>query len=133
MNRPRVMLVEDEFLIAHAVSELLESAGATVLGPYPSMQPAMAALDEGIPPDAAILDVNLAEQRVFALADRLIELRVPIVFTTGYDASTLPERYAGIPCLQKPVRIALVLDALGLTVPRPDETRPSSPRKEGQP
>lgn len=127
------MLVEDEFLIAHAVGELLESAGVSVLGPYPSIPPAMALLDGGAPPDAAILDVNLAEQRVFTLADRLIEWRVPIVFTTGYDASTLPERYAGIPCLQKPVRIALVLDALGLTAPRPDETRSSSSRKEGQP
>lgn len=126
------MLVEDEFLIAHVVSELLESEGMTVVGPYAAIQPAMAMLDGGERPDGAILDVNLAEQRVFSLADRLIELRVPIVFTTGYDASILPERYAGIPCLQKPVRIALVLDALGLTVPRSDETRPSSPR-EGQP
>ncbi|MDF4004022.1 response regulator [Luteibacter sp. PPL552] len=108
------MLVEDEFLIAHAVRKMLESSGIVVIGPYPAVRPALDWLDNEPRPDGAILDVNLAEQRVFSLADRLLELGVRIVFTTGYDASSLPARYAGVTCLQKPVRIARVLEALGL-------------------
>lgn len=107
-----VMVVEDEFLIAKGLSDLLRLHGYEVRGPYPSVPTALAQLDQGMP-GAAILDVNLDDQRVYPVADRLIAAGVPIVFTTGYDADSLPERYADVPRLQKPVRAAQLFERLG--------------------
>jgi DNA-binding response OmpR family regulator len=99
----RILLVEDEYLIAMEMERWLHDAGAVVIGPVPSVDLALDLIDES-PPDAAILDVNLGEgQRVFPVADRLDELGVPYLFATGDVRIFEDARYAGHPRLEKPL------------------------------
>lgn len=112
----RVLIVEDEYLIADELRCELEGAGADVVGPVGHLVAALelAGTDEAI--DAAVLDLNLGGAEVFPLADLLIGRGVPVVFSTGYDAGSLPSRYADVPTCVKPVSflalVAAVQDAL---------------------
>ena len=98
----RLLLVEDEFLVGMMAKRLLESMGATVLGPYPD-------LDEGITAakreqfDGALLDFNLAGTHAEPLADYLAARGIPFVFLTGYQRDSIDRRYANVPLLQKPI------------------------------
>ena len=62
--------------------------------------------------DAAVLDVNLGGQRVYAVAKVLAERRVPFIFVTGYSGALLPREFAEQPCIAKPFRAAQLLAAL---------------------
>ncbi|MBE7217596.1 MAG: response regulator [Caulobacteraceae bacterium] len=97
-----VLVVEDEYYLAMDVVRLLKSAGARVLGPFPDQEEAQAAV-EGERPDCAVLDVNLGAGARFTLADRLREIGVPFLFFTGYDRDVIPERFAQVLRLEKPV------------------------------
>lgn len=98
----RIFVVEDEALVAMNLEMILEDLGCQVVGPAMRYDRAVAMVDEGISPDAAILDVNVAGLEVFPLADRLRELGIPLVFATGYDNSSFPEKWQGSPALRKP-------------------------------
>ena len=102
MTGLRVLVVEDEALLSMLVEDALDDLGCTVLGPFMRLQPALeaAAAEPGI--DAAILDVNVAGERSFPLADLLLQRGVPVVFTTGYDEGGLDERWRVLPILHKP-------------------------------
>lgn len=82
----RILLVEDEALIAAMVSEMLSDLGATVVGPAGSVQNALA-LAQSANFDAALLDVNLRGERVDPVADVLIERSIPVLFASGYGAA----------------------------------------------
>ncbi len=103
----RILVVEDEYLLAAELAQELANAGADVLGPVPTIEQALAVLSDTMP-HGAILDVNLSGVPVFPLADTLIKRGVSLVFTTGYDADTLPDRFADVPICGKPINIALV-------------------------
>ncbi|MBM2577391.1 response regulator [Jannaschia sp. Os4] len=95
-----VMLVEDEVLIAMDLTDHLEEMGATVVGPYVTLDDALAA--EGSA-DVAVLDVDLHGQQVFPLADALLKRGVPFVFHTGRgDVGELRDRYGDVPVVPKP-------------------------------
>jgi len=101
----RVLVVEDEALVAMLVEDELRYAGAMVLGPAPSVGDALrlveaAAADGGI--SAAVLDINLDGQHVAPLADRLAALGVPFLFATGYGDSRDTGRHGAAPVLEKP-------------------------------
>ncbi|MGH6895389.1 MAG: response regulator [Geminicoccaceae bacterium] len=99
----RILVVEDEFLLAMELEALLERRGCTVLGPVPSVGQALAMLD-GEPPDVALLDVNLKGERATPVAAALIGRGVPFVLITGYSRLQLTEpelRHA--PRIDKPV------------------------------
>ncbi len=98
----RVMIVEDEALVAIVVSESLSVLGCSVIGPFSRCADAMAAVDAG-DVDAAILDVNLDGEMVYPLADILTERGLPFIFVTGYGAESIDRRFAHIPVMQKPV------------------------------
>jgi PAS domain S-box-containing protein len=98
----RIMVVEDETLVAMVVAEHLEEMGFSVVGPYSSVSQAMTALKQNNI-DAAVLDVNLGGEPVYPLADALMAARVPFVFVTGYGAAALERRFEHIPVLQKPI------------------------------
>lgn len=108
----RVLAVEDEYFIAEELAQVLRNAGATVLGPAPSVE---AALDliRGAVPEAAVLDVNLCGEMVYPVADLLAARGVPFVFTTGYDRTALPERFAAVRRLEKPFDPPELLRELG--------------------
>ncbi|RDS79880.1 response regulator [Dyella monticola] len=98
-----VLLVEDDYLVADALRAALEEEGMQVAGPYPSISSATRALDNEERIDAALLDVHLNNERVFPLADRLVDEGIPAIFVTGYGSETFPERFADLPRLSKPV------------------------------
>jgi len=108
----RVLVVEDETMIAMLVEDMLADLGCLVVGPAHELGAALA-LAGGEIIDAALLDVNLAGKPVFALADALRARGVPMVFATGYGEASLREIDAGAPVLQKPFRAADL--ALALT------------------
>lgn len=105
LSGKRVLMVEDEYLIADALCSAFEMEDVRVVGPFPNVASAMQALDAGAKADVAVLDVNLNGERVFPLADRLMADNVPIVLTTGYDGDAIPRDYAHLERLQKPVHL----------------------------
>lgn len=110
----RVMLVEDEALIAMDVAAELEDAGHDVLGPFGREDEALAALERDAP-DVALLDVNLGEGDSFALADALRAQGAAVIFLSGHGRDFLPERFRGCALLPKPIAYPRLLDALGRT------------------
>jgi two-component SAPR family response regulator len=95
----RVLVVEDDFLVALLFEDVLASAGCTVLGPVPRLAAAVAAAAQELC-DVAVLDINLAGDWVYPVAAVLAERNVPFLFVTGYCA--IPPEYAGRPCIAKP-------------------------------
>src|SRR5215475_4488634 len=114
----RVLVVEDEYLVAILIEEILESAGCIVMGPIPRLREALDAVDHN-DYDAAVLDVNLAGERINPVADALSERNVPFLFVTGYGANALPSEYAKRPHICKPFRMAELLGALSSVVNPP--------------
>jgi len=106
-----ILLVEDEFLLALQLEELLQSRGGTVRGPYRGLDEAMqAAQREEF--DFAILDINLNGTMVYPLADQLLTRGIPFLFLTGYSLSNLPERFRPVTRLNKPCDPDLLIATL---------------------
>ena len=97
----RVLVVEDEGLIAMDLAATLRRAGCTVVGPARRVAHALRHVADDAP-DVAILDVNLAGEPVFPVADALAERGVPFTFLSGYGRNMLPERLRDRPLLGKP-------------------------------
>ncbi|MBC7769157.1 MAG: response regulator [Phycisphaerales bacterium] len=97
----RILLLEDEPLVAMMMSRLVTQFGGAVQGPYANQSEALAVLRSDI--DAALLDVNAGDEMVYPLADELIRRKVPFIFVTGYQADAIESRFAGIPVLTKPI------------------------------
>jgi len=113
----RVLVVEDEFLIALDLTETMQALGFEVDGPYPSRRAATGAVRRCLP-DVAILDVMTEDGEIFPLADELVAAGVPIIFHSGHLTSAdVYDRYpqalaAAKPC--PPARlIHLMNGALG--------------------
>jgi two-component sensor histidine kinase len=98
----RILVVEDEALVAIAIREALEEQGYSVIGPYNRVTDAMVALRHNRV-DAAVLDVNLGDVSVYPLADMLVAERIPFIFVTGYGSEELDRRFLTVPVLQKPI------------------------------
>lgn len=102
----RVLLAEDEYMIAADVAEAFGEAGAEVIGPFSTVQQAMAAVEQQPRIDAAVLDVNLGGELAYPLADALSARDVPYLLNTGYDASAIRPRYSKITRREKPIEPA---------------------------
>ncbi len=98
----RIMVVEDEALVAMAVTESLTELGYSVVGPFSRIKEALKAMATSRI-DAVILDINLGGEMVYPLADILMSDKVPFVFVTGYGAEGVEPRFAHVPVLQKPI------------------------------
>lgn len=107
----RVLLVEDDYFIADELAQWLRNAGAEVIGPVGTLSEALHLLDSH-PLDGAILDINLRGELAYPLADALISRGTPLVFSTGYDESAIPERYCDVTRCEKPLDPATVTRAL---------------------
>lgn len=104
----RVLVVEDEPLVALQVKSDLEGAGHTVIGPAQTLQQGMDLIEKE-EMDFALLDLRLGNDLSTKLADRLLTRGVPFAFTTGFeDRGILPRRLQDIPCLTKPYPIGSV-------------------------
>ena len=105
----RILVVEDDFIIAAELAAYFSGVGATVLGPVPSVNQAMRYLNSV---DGAIHDIDLNGMTVFPLADELVKRDVPFVFFSGKDDVTLPERFRYAHNLPKPVGFREAADIL---------------------
>jgi DNA-binding response OmpR family regulator len=130
----RVLVVEDEALIAMMLEDVLREAGAEVLtaatlGEALRLVEAAAAAGHGGGLSAAVLDIDLAGERVLPVADSLARLGVPFLFATGYDAGCDRGRHGAAPVLHKPFDphdLIAALQALILSAPpRPREPGPT--------
>jgi CheY-like chemotaxis protein len=107
----KILVVEDEPLLAMASADLLEDSGFIVAGPVSSVKQGMQLIErEAI--DGAILDINLRGEMVFPLADALAERSIPFVYVTGYG-KLLRACNHGRPVLQKPYRNQQLLKIIG--------------------
>lgn len=97
-----VLIVEDETLVAINLEAILEDLGHRVIGPVMRLDDLDRLIEEGVAADIAILDVNIAGERVFARAERLAAAGVPIIFATGYGAGGLADDWSHHPVVQKP-------------------------------
>lgn len=107
-----VLVVEDDYLIAQDVRRELESAGAVVVGPVPSVRRALDLIDSQASIDAAVLDVNLGDEKSFAVAEALEARGVPYLFATGYNSADVPDEWRRATIVMKPLRLASVQQLL---------------------
>ena len=108
---PRLLVVEDEYLIRMLLEDMLGDLGYSVAAAVGSIAEAREFASTG-EFNAAILDVNLDGQEIFPVADILAERSLPFVFVTGYGERSLPERYRDRPALQKPFQAEQLNSAL---------------------
>lgn len=127
----RVLLVEDEALVAIMMRDMLTDLGFSVVGPVGDRTTAIAAARQA-DIDGAVLDLNLRGETTYLVADELNARGIPFIFLTGYDRAVIDRRYASAPLLQKPVdeqtlqrALAAFLDS-GNRAPPPEAT-PSPP------
>lgn len=107
-GRGKILLVEDEVLIAMQMAEVLSEAGWDVIGPASGIAQALALLGSEGPPDVAVLDVNLDGEMVGPLAENLRGAGVPVVLCTGYETID-DSRLLGCPLIRKPANIRQLL------------------------
>ncbi|GAB2579101.1 response regulator [Dyella jejuensis] len=107
----KILIVEDDYLLAQVLADMLEEAGADIIGTVGWLAEALAiATDRQTQFDTAILDINLHEQETYAVADLLTERGVKVLFCTGY--STIRAEYQHYPRCIKPFRVQALLAAL---------------------
>lgn len=115
----RVLLVEDQMIVAMQIEDILQAAGCKVVGPVGTLEAAIAmARDE--PLDAAVLDVNLDGDKVYPAAEELHSRGIPFILATGYGEQTLPEKWRYRPRLSKPFRREQLEQLLGSVAGRSD-------------
>lgn len=98
----RILLVEDEAMIAMLVEDMLLDGGAEVVGPAGGVKAALSVIAETDVIHGALLDVNLGGEQSFEVADALAARNIPFVFVTGYGGAGVRDRYPNAPTLQKP-------------------------------
>lgn len=103
-----VLVVEDEAIISFLIEDMLLSLGCASVAHAGTVKQAINVLSEQMP-DAAVLDLNLAGESGYAVAEKLEEGGIPFVFATGYGETGLPARWRERPVIQKP----FTLESLG--------------------
>jgi len=98
----RILVAEDESLIAFDLEMTLRHFGCEVVGPAGRIEDVVQ-LARGGGLDGALLDVNLRGSQIFGVLPELLELQLKVVLTSGYDDATLfPDAYRALPRLSKP-------------------------------
>jgi len=116
LSRLKVLVVEDEPLVAMALEHMLADSGSAVIGPASSLKQGLRLIHEEAV-DGAVLDVNLCGEMVFPLADALAGQGVPFVYVTGYG-KLLRDSNHGRPVLQKPYSKDQLLNIVATWRPR---------------
>ena len=113
----RILVVEDSYLVAQELTELLEREGADVVGPVSTVYDAERLAREASHLDAAVLDVNIRGEMVWPVADTLSRRHVRLVFATGYAAALIKERYGHVQVAEKPAPARMVARLLSIELP----------------
>ncbi|MEH6665443.1 MAG: response regulator [Brevundimonas sp.] len=108
----KVLVVEDESLVAMLLETILEDMGCIPVGPVSTVEDGVDKAENEPDLALALLDVNVGGHEVFPVADALARRGVPVVFSTGYGEAGLPEKWRGASALQKPFSEAAVREAM---------------------
>ncbi len=99
----RILLVEDEFIVAMALEAVIDALGHDVVGPVATVDAALSALSDGPAPEAAIVDLNLRGRPSLPVAEELTRRNIPFVFATGYELDRVVQgRFPEARWLRKP-------------------------------
>jgi CheY-like chemotaxis protein len=128
----RVLLVEDEAIIALDFAALLTDLGAVVVGPAHSVANALELLNEG-KIDCAVLDVNLDGEPVYPVARALETRGIPFVFVTAYYGEKVDSQFQDCPVLQKPVDFQELVHAILHTCGHREEASAEATEKMRRP
>lgn len=107
----RILIVEDEAIIASFLEDALLDLGCEVIGPALTMEDALRLAREAAI-DGAGLDINIAGEKSYAVADILAARGLPFVFMTGYGKAGLRESDRGRPVLQKPYNLERLVEIM---------------------
>ncbi len=107
----KALIVEDEFLVAMMIADMLTDLGHDVIGTATNLAAALQK-SSSLPVDFAVLDVNLNGEFSYPAADALAARGIPFLFATGYTSAGLQNRYNSAPRLQKPFDIITLEKAL---------------------
>jgi CheY-like chemotaxis protein len=99
----RLLLVEDEAMVAMMLEEMLTDLGCVVVEVAGTLARGLSLADADTL-DAAVLDINLGGDKVYPVAEKLAAMGVPFVFSTGYGLAGIAPAFARIPALAKPFR-----------------------------
>jgi DNA-binding response OmpR family regulator len=112
LSGKRVLIVEDDNILAMNLADELATEGATVIGPAGTVADAIDVIASS-ELDGAIVDINLGGKAAFPVADALADRRVPFVFATGYlIADYIPARHANVRRFEKPTAPGVICRAL---------------------
>lgn len=112
MTFPRILIIEDEAIVAESLGRALRVWGAEVVGMAATVEQALTLIDATSDVDGALVDINLRGVRAYSVADRLMARGLPFIFTTGYSTPIIPEAYRHVAVLQKPFDPEAVLTVL---------------------
>jgi CheY-like chemotaxis protein len=102
-RRQRLLLVEDEMMVAMMVEDLLDDLGYVVVEVAGTLSRGLALVaDPNLALDGAILDVNLGGDKVYPIAEALTAKGIPFIFATGYGIAGIAEPFSHVPALTKP-------------------------------
>lgn len=104
----RILVVEDEYILSADICAQIEECGGVVVGPTPTLAGGHALLEQGPPPDGGILNIRIGNAMVYPLADDLMAANVPIIFASSESRTSIPDRYAAVPLLGKPVNMMIM-------------------------
>src|SRR5690349_8245383 len=113
----RVLIAEDDFLIAKYLTDIIETAGGSPLGPVDQWADARI-LAQAIPIDLALVDMRLKDGDALPVVSHLAERRVPLIVLSRYERTVLPPPLDRLPFLQKPFIAADLLDLAVLAMHR---------------
>ena len=112
----RVLVVEDEYLLADDIDKELRRRGARVVGPIADLREAEEQISrDGF--DVALIDINLRGEQSWAIADELLRDKIPFGFVTGYGQEIVPERFRHTPMWQKPIDASEIAEGIQLLCP----------------
>lgn len=128
-SRPLVLVLEDEWVTAAYLQQLLAEAGYHILGPAACAGSALQLIGQRTP-NIALLDVGLRGERGFSLARALVERSIPVVLMTGYSAADIPEDLRRHPSITKPISNGTLLACVGTLLQVTIESRSPPVREE---
>jgi len=117
LNQLRVLVIEDEAVIAEQIQWFLEDEGMIVAGPFDNLSDALAGVAMG-GFELALVDINLAGEDSYPVVDKLVESGILLILMSGYTCEELPAAYTAHPCLTKPFEPQALLDMIEQVVGR---------------
>ena len=121
----RILVVEDEMLIALVIEDVLQSIGCQIVGPVATLEKALKfAAEETF--DAAVLDVNIRGGKVYPVAEMLLSRGIPFLFASGYGDWALPPALRDKPRLMKPFTVVALQEQIRLLCGEGKGRRPAA-------